>query len=373
MLRFGSMICAAVIFACHASAQLTVETVDTYNAALITKDAAVIKPAALSLASAAVNDADNPEAGLFAYEAAWTLCRIDACKEALPFAQAAEALPGAPPHAGLLAIYAAWKAAPEKASAKVLDAALEAAATSKPSGLSVAAYRARYNDQLAKRDYRGSERVARAAALHLRDAGAAFLPIRFEARLVEISSRFNYYPRIESAREMLALVGELDMVCHTDPAAEEKWAEARYWQAYAWMLTMNAFFASEDKPVLSEAEQSAVLDAEPPAATQKVAPVADEPEEPDICPGEFIQRPQIRYPSSAAAAGKFGSVILRVMVTDGKVSDVDVLASVPFDGFRDEVVQTVTKWRWAQTPGPAPSGCRPNNGGLIVPVIFEIG
>jgi len=192
---------------------------------------------------------------------------------------------------------------------------------------------------------------------------------RVEAQLVNISSAFNASPQAGQLQQMVHLRGELKRML---AQAEDKpdWMKETYWIANAWQGAMQAYLQSSSQRMISDSEIDKILA----SYVSDLPPAHDDEEEgkPPFCEGTFIQKPDIKYPSSAAFRGRIGSVMLTYKVRDGKVTEPKVLASVPIDGFRDEVVKAVSKWVYVPTEDPAKTGCRLDHDNIIQPFLFAI-
>ncbi|MEM9740024.1 MAG: energy transducer TonB [Pseudomonadota bacterium] len=83
-------------------------------------------------------------------------------------------------------------------------------------------------------------------------------------------------------------------------------------------------------------------------------------------------RPPLCDPSRAARRGQFGSVIAEIEIEDGQVSNVDILASIPVQGFRNLAKETVLQWGWiADDVQPEPD-CRMSRTNIILPIVFAL-
>ncbi|MEL7541911.1 MAG: energy transducer TonB, partial [Pseudomonadota bacterium] len=60
-----------------------------------------------------------------------------------------------------------------------------------------------------------------------------------------------------------------------------------------------------------------------------------------------VQSPKLRYPAKSKDKGMVGAVILGFdFASDGKIINPKVLAAVPSNEFDQELLETVSKWRY---------------------------
>ncbi|MBU3919527.1 MAG: energy transducer TonB [Alphaproteobacteria bacterium] len=357
-----------------AAAEITDADVLNYNAAVASGNVEQIRAAAQQLASAAIASEGDPQASLIAYESGWVLCQIGACAEALPAAEFAAAQAGGPEGATLLKAFAAWKVNPSVANEKSVDAALGAIQSAPPTGLSTSAVRERYASELQSRNFDDAARLAQLATAHFAAGGEAYERYLIEARTIDISSRFNVKPKASQLEEMIHLRGELSRSQHLYGDNVPDWMEKSFWVANAWQSAMNAFFSSEGKPGVSEKRAEQILESYENGLEQADAKAADVDPEPKLplCEGNFVRKPAMRYPSGMGSKGQFGALIVRFRFEEGKVRDPEVLAAVPMDGFRDEVLKTISKWYFKPSVDPAKAGCTLNRDSLIQEFVFSL-
>lgn len=358
-------------------AQITETDILEYNAAIETGDPLKVRSAAVQLANAAMADPADPAAGVAAYEAAWALCRFDACEEALPAARFAENLPGATAQEKLLSAFAAWKVQPSSSNARNLQAALSDTAPQPPSGMSVSAFREFYGARLVAAEYAAAERLARQAQSHFALGGEPFERFEIEARTIAITSRFNTSPRVAQLEEMAHLRGELSQMRRAAGRGRPDWMNDAYWLTNAWQSAMQAYFVSVADRRYRAARMTEILASygalEEPVEVYAGDDGRFETSSAPFCEGEVIQQPPMRYPTGLSMRGRFGAVIVRFRFENGRVRDPEVLAAVPFDGFREEVLRTVSQWYFEPSVDPALSGCRLDHPGAIQEFIFAIG
>lgn len=376
MRRLAVLILVLIGAVIPSQAQVTEADIVAYNTAIEAGDASMIQVAALQLANAAASDTENPEAGIAAYEAAWTLCRIGACEQALPAARFAASLPGATAQDKLLSAFAAWQVQSSSSNTRMLRAALNDAAPHAPSGMSVSAFREFYGARLLSRDYAAAERIAKQAQSHFALGGEPFQRFEFEARAIAITSRFNSSPRAAQVEEMVHLRGELSQMRRAAGRDRPDWMNDAYWLANAWQNAMQAYFVSTDRRFRAARMNEILASYEGGAAPIEIIEAA-EGEAGTIrarfCDGEMVQQPAIRYPAGQEMRGRFGSVIVRFRFEDGKVRDPEVLAAVPSDGFREDALRTVSQWYFRPSEDPVQSGCRLDHNSVIQEFVFAIG
>ncbi len=63
-------------------------------------------------------------------------------------------------------------------------------------------------------------------------------------------------------------------------------------------------------------------------------------------PGRFDMRPEMEYPRTANRQGRVGAVLLSFDIKDGRVSEAEVLAAIPNEGFAEDSIKTLKKWTW---------------------------
>lgn len=377
MRRLAALVTVLIGIGLSSHAQVTEADIVAYNTAIEAGDASLIKTAALQLANAAMSDPGNPEAGVAAYEAAWSLCRIGACREALPAAKFAESLPSATARERLLSAFAAWKVQTSYPNARVLQAALTDAAPLSPTGMSVSAFREFYGAKLTARDFPGAEKLAQQARSHFAGGGEAFQRFEIEARGIAITSRFNISPRVAHLEEMVHLRGELSQMRRAAGRDRPKWMDDAYWNANAWQSAMQAYFvAVGDRRYRAARIEEILAGYESKDELAEVVEVSEEEAERNrarFCEGGMVHEPPMRYPTGQGMRGRFGTVIIKFRLEDGRVHEPEVLAAVPFDGFRDEALKTISQWYFKPSEDPALTGCRLNHNNMIQEFIFAIG
>lgn len=351
-----------------ATASVTPELIEAYNSAFLSGNAEAQKSAARDLADGAMSDPQHPEAGLFAFEAAWTLCRFGACADGLNAARFAASQAGAPEHAPLLAAYAEWKVKPNKANRQKLESALTSAIPKVASSVSITAFRELYFSEAQKERFENAGRIARQAVTHFAPGGNAVVEFEIEARHVAIISGFTDSQDIEELEEMIDLAGRLNRM-RRESSETPEWMKDAYWRAEAWRMAMTAVFESRGERVPSDEAQLARIEAFSADLPPKID--EDETEKLRFCSGELVQRPSLVYPQEAANQGLVGAVLIGFSVRDGQMVDPKVLASVPNEGFKESALATVSKWKWKVTEDATAQNCRLDYKNMMVPLIWS--
>jgi len=369
-----SLCIGAMIGLSPAVAQVPDDVVIAYNQAIGSGDPASIRSAAVALGEAAIMQRADPDAATMAYEAAWQLCRLEQCTEAIAFAQFAvdepggeDALPRA--HRELLLAYASWRAEDSRKTRKQLDKALEAATNSPPSPMTIVAFWKRVEHDAVQGDNRSLMNTAAQAVAH-------FEPIRdiaFEmwsgAELLRITATFNERQSLETATDMAELQDALKVFRNGRMSEGEivpDWWERSYYTADAWRLAIGAYFESVNERRYDPDAVAAILERtewmpEPGQASDGARP---------FCKGRLIQKPELRYNTRALRKGMFGAVIVRFGVEGGQIVEPEVLASVPQGGFDEDVISRVSQWTYEFASPDA--NCRRSRSNIILPTIFQI-
>lgn len=371
------LLTAAAILLCVApsKADISDDDIISYNSAVASGDPQAMQQAASKLAAAVLEDRDHPDAGLLAFEAAWTLCRTGDCAAAVPAAALASQRPGAPHSAALLNAYVTWKVSPGRKNYNALNGELSKIAATPPTSVSVSAFRDVYVSALQKQDWLNLSKSAEQAAEHFKLGGDPVPQFRMEAKLLAVSSAFNYGPKSPQLSDMAHLRGELGRmrqlfdIEHPDEDYPE-WLESSYWSANAWEVAISAYFSSIGQKAISDKDIEEIVDSylvDLPVKTD------DEEGKLPMCEGTFVQKPSIKYPPIAGFRGRVGAVILGFRFDEaGKVRDAKVLAAVPTDGFRDEVIKAVSQWYFKPDEDPKTAGCRLEHNKVVQTYAFAI-
>lgn len=370
-MRAFAIIIVAALTGLVAGAEVKQSDVAAYNAAIGSSDIATQLAAARQLAQAAISDPANSESALLAYEAAWTLCRLGECASAIApaaFAASSDLAIGTP---RILSAYAEWKTTPSRSTLARLRAAFEAEADLPPTMISLRAFREVYLADNREGRFARSVDTAELAAEHFSKAEGGGLPeFGSEARLVAAVSGFVDRPKLSAMKKMAALSAELYGQYYRAGEDGPTWMKGHYWQSQAWLYAMHAYFKSRSQPSLNEADWTALQRAE-------VAGVPARPSQASVdvrplCAGELIQKPALTYPAAAKTKGINGAVIVGFDIDAGVLTNFEVLASVPLDGFREKSLKTVSQWTWRFTEAPGPH-CKTSHDNVVVPLTFWLG
>ena len=374
---------AALALGCVSSvgAQISNESIAQYNEAQKSKDLLALAAAARALVAESVSHSGDPQAAVIAFETAWTLVRLGHAADAQPAIDLLSRLPADGEHPSkedreLLSSFFDWKLEDSVETRRRLDARLEDMSDEKPSLLAVTAYRERYLSAYHARRWREAKQLASAATEHSEPERWKFLSFWSLSRLTELTAEFNARPRLRTLYALTHLEGQLSVDYVSFPEAEPPdWFIHVYYTVEAWRRTMQAYFASVRERSLRQSDRrveeirsgyrdKAELREEP-------AKKLDVPDLPPLCEGELSNEPRMKYPPGARRSGKYGAVILLLSLDEGKVSDAEVLASVPDPGFKEEALETVRKWRYVAA-ADAEQPCTLSVDQAIVPVIFSL-
>lgn len=369
-MKVFALLLAFALGAFVADAQVNQEDILAYNAAINGGDAAEQLAAARRLSKAALGEPSNPESGLFAYEAAWTMCRLGECAEAIEPAKFAGSLgvPGGTPE--IMSAYAAWKAKPGRSTHAALRAALASEAHIPPTMVSLRAFRESYLIDNQEGRFAESAGTARLAAEHFARADGGLPEFESEAKLAAAISEFIENPKLPAMRDLAELSAELYGQHYGAGKDGPSWIKDRYWQSEAWLYAIESYFEARNAPFITGTQREALRD----AVTADLPP-RPRPENYDArrtCEGELIQKPRMKYPRGALKEGLSGAVIVGFDLNDGTLENFEVLASVPYEGFREEALETVKKWKWRFTETPGPD-CKTSNDDVVVPLLFSMG
>ncbi|MEL7453831.1 MAG: hypothetical protein AAGJ50_10735, partial [Pseudomonadota bacterium] len=174
-MKLATLLFTALLGANLALAEISQSTISTYNSALASDGSAEeIAIAAEALGKDAIANADDDNAALYAFEAAWTLCRIGAFDKAVSISdfavQQGNIDDGATPSLEMrtvLASYAAWKAAPSRRTRRSLEAALDTLADGDASPVTITAHQDLYSSYARDGRWRSAARAADKAAAHM--------------------------------------------------------------------------------------------------------------------------------------------------------------------------------------------------------------
>lgn len=389
--------CVAALISCVvvapvAAAQDIDETILAYNDAVTGGDAQAKVAAAGDLGEAVLAHPERDDAARLAYEAGQTLCLYSDCKGAAPLAAFALNQPEADGPIGttdftLLKTYTDWRRNPDHDSRQELDEALAAKVDSDLTYLSLTAFHNRYAEDAISHHWKRASESAAEAARHFAPYRSIVGDQWSDARIVAITSSFNYDPDTEDVLDMVRHVSALKKYSASFDSNRPDWIKEQYYLADAWQMAMSAYFHSNqgtrlgthlrgpdpkdlDARISDIEDETEGLACGIPPADNRYSP--DEESSLPFCDGNFNMSPRLRYPSRAARKGMFGAVILKVGVEDLNVANVEVLAAVPNEGFSDDLVDTVKKWRWEVEEGVPGETCRTSRSNIIWPFVYQI-
>lgn len=364
-----------------AQAQVTPQKIAAFNTAATSGDVAALKAAATAIIDGAIADPADARADRFVFEAARRLCMKAGCEKT----EAAKAhliarkgqLQGVPQlSADLVTALIAFKEKSTKDSRKALDAVLETYVGQTPDLLSVTAYAARYNEDIAEARWNSAKASTLRAVKHLEAAKTEAPQLYYTARRVSLVAEFMADHEKEASVKLAHHYGEIRQMYNKVDEAPD-WLEEEYWTSEAWLDVQEAWFRSEGKrqKVLKQEEREAILAGYPlPESDEKKDDdkVKEKTNDRPFCEGTLIQSPELQYPKAAAFRGYLGALYLRVSLdSKGRVINPKVLASVPVKGFTEHTLETVKKWRWKKSKDAA-KNCRLNRENLIIPFSFTM-
>jgi TonB family protein len=369
-MKVFSFLLAFALGAFVADAQVKQEDILAYNAAINGGDAAAQLAAARRLSKAALGDPSNPESGLLAYEAAWTMCRLGECAEAVEPARFAVSVGVSGGTPEVMSAYAAWKAKPGRSTHAALRAALASEASIPPTMISLRAFRESYLIDNQEGRFAESAGTAKLAAQHFARAEGGLPEFETEAKLAAAISEFVENPKLPAMKNLAELSAELYGQYYSAGKEGPSWMKDRYWQSEAWLYAIDGYFEARNAPSISGKQREALRDAA--TADLPPRPRSENYDERRTCEGELIQKPRMNYPRGALKEGLSGAVIVGFDLNDGTLENFEVLASVPYEGFREEALETVKKWKWRFTETPGPD-CKTSHDNVVVPLLFSTG
>ena len=187
---------------------------------------------------------------------------------------------------------------------------------------------------------------------------------------------FNHRQKKEALIEMVEVEAHLHTLEHVRGEELEDWVRPMKYRAEAWQLAMIAYFDSANKRRPSDTELDAIKEElHPPGyhddAAEKGPPLSDRL---PFCDGKYKKKRALRYPRGGVRKGMYGSVIVEVdTASDGKFQNVEVLAAVPSEGFREHATKVISTWSWQPVAGVTPGAdCRLEGEGMIIPIVFSL-
>lgn len=273
------------------------------------------------------------------------------------------------------AAYSAYETKPDKTTRKALLEALDIY-DGAPNTTTVSAHlRVMVDDTYAAKP-RELFKSATMAREHLEPI-ANVLPQQYiEARYVAAVAHFNDRQKSAAMLELAHVQGLANQI-NSDGDEYLEWATSLRYKSEAWRMAMEAYFQSKGERFPSDQEINTILStykADP--ATVNAAADSDETTEGQLpfCDGELKQRPKMRYPAGKAMRGMYGALLLELNFDEtGQVVDPIVRASVPFEGFSEKALKTVSKWKYvAEDKKAVGVSCRLSRGNVILPMLFAI-
>ncbi|MAP94961.1 MAG: hypothetical protein CMK07_08420 [Ponticaulis sp.] len=376
-----------------AHAELTSAALSNYNTAVNNNDDTEIVRTARILVDEAISDPQNPNATIAAYEASLKLCERGHCDDASDGADFVVGQPDTASHPvmrdrQLLKAYVDFKVKSNGSSRSSLKDALEPVKTANPSVLSLRAFIQLANEYYSRADWGDAFRTSSNAVEHLATVKSSVPDAYFIARETAATSYLLHQRGPDAQEDLIRLNAELEQLrsrYEAEGVDIPDWLERTYWRSEAWVGVAQALFWSNDtrgslseyragksnnRP-LSEKQIDEIRAEYPLAESDEPSSEAEDGQLP-FCEGELKQTKAIRYPSSAAFNGMVGSVILRLKFDEkGNVTEPEVLAAVPIAGFEEELIESVSEWRW-QKSDDEDKACRLNRENVIMPVTFSI-
>ncbi len=375
-----------------AQAQISADSLTAFNQDVETGDAAAIEVATTNLMNEAIANPDDPDALIVAYEAALKLCDID-CAAALPGAEFALGFPATGQHPimaerELLAAFAGFTAESTRDTRRELLAALNN--IQDPTLLSARAFMPLYAD-LASRDNLGdAAAVAGLAVRKLRPVRSSVLQYYLHAAETHATTSFLEAKTLESHEALVrwnAELRELKASVGSDDAPE--WLERAFWRSEAWLGLAGVFYSSTDKngdgsgrfrrgdvTYLSEDAVAAIYqEYSIPDDFDVVLTGQDVANGLPVCGAIPRASDGLNYPRSALSNGDIGYTILRYdMDEDGYVIDesVRMLAAVPEGVFEEEVIDSLSDWRFRVTGDLRPPECYIQRTNIIHTISFSL-
>lgn len=347
-----------------------------YNSAREAGDPQTMASAARELAAAAIANPERSDAALLGFEAGSTLCLVNDCEGALEVAEFAVGLTPSsnlPPTDQRVALLALTRYAKRetRSTRRALDEALTPLIDSDPSLLSVLAFRRRLDDAVSAGKWRQAVKSASEAAIHFEKLEDVRPDLLASARMTAITAAFNQSPKSSQILDMArfeATYGAMRSDIHSLDEENPKWLDDAYFSAFAWRLAMTSYFESSSRQRPADEEIEDILgDYASPSAEQTVVPGAL-----PACEGRPNYEPKLRYPRGQAVRGRIGAVVVRFKVRDGEIVEPEVLAAVPYEGFKEGVLETILKWKWELDDDQPERPCSPDHDNVLVPYVFSL-
>ncbi|MEO1027920.1 MAG: energy transducer TonB [Pseudomonadota bacterium] len=378
-------VCFGTLSSGWAAAQTADDIIRSFNQAKRSGSIADRVSASEALGAFAIANPDEEDAFILGYEAAQTLCRLGECAAAVPITDwLATQAPDAevePTDLAVLIALANWSEKPRGKQRKALDEALGAIVDRAPSLLSVVAFQRRYSSDLsAQSNWGRAAESAGDAADHFAQAKGVIGMQWSDARTSELAARFNNKRAEQTVLNMAKHERDLGIMINEardDEGNYPEWLDDHKYRADAWRMAMEAYFLTNKPKTTAQRLINEAKEVVGEFGGPTVPPGVDE-EEPEqeglpFCAGRFDMKPSLQYPSGAAQRGLFGAAIMRITVADGEVSEVEALAAVPFEGFKESAAKTIAKWKWITTDDGVGVTCGLDRENIVLPLTFSLG
>lgn len=262
--------------------------------------------------------------------------------------------------------------------AALRDALLARSEASGVDMTSVLAWEVLYVADWSAGDWEAAETDALAAAEFFKRQPKGLLHRQRKAELTAASAMFlqgrnrvtkgrnDYYDRMVDIND--AIVADINA---SASESDRKLLWPLKWQAEAWSMAMWSYLSSTYSQIdsfISTKVEARTL------AQPTMAQYAEDPENAHLplCEGRFDGK-KLTYPSSKAYQGIVGAVIARMEVaSDGKVTNVELLAGVPLESFGESVVSTLKTWTFKPDKGQDRSACKLNSRNRVFGVTFRM-
>lgn len=386
-------VAAAAMLACTAPGAQAGDInsiISTYNEAATNGGTDAKLKAAAALGEAAMASPDRDDAALLALEAAKTLCLYGDCEAAIPLAvwvagETGEAGSVSQAEVALVEAFARWRVRQTLSTRNRLNEALEPFVDGDLSTLTLAAFQRRYAHDAAKGKWGDAYRSASEASRHFEPFRGVIGEQWSDAKIIEIIAGFNMTPEPEEVIAMAEHHVALSEMIPQYPDPKPDWIYDHFYLTLAWDNALMAYFQSgygerqwsnlSDTDVAAlNAKQRAIMREARWPRTRTSSRTETSGSDLPFCDGDLRRKPMIRYSMADAQRGRFGSVVLRLAVEAGKVSDVELLAAVPSDRFEQDVIDAVSQWTWIPDEDEVPGKtCRMSRRNMIQEVIFSIG
>lgn len=370
-----------------AAADEVTDAIVAYNQAREAGEANAHIAASIKLGDTALANKTNPNAVIMAFEAGQTLCLLQDCQGASPYAdwaatQIAENAGLRTADIALLQAYAAWRGDTSGRTRNALNRALTSVETTEPTLLSMVAFATRYQSDMADGRWGAVRRSAGAAAKHFESDKSTIPTYYINAKSSQTIADFVDRPTPEGVLDFARLEVEWEVLNHEFGIESEPGMKDLYWIINAWHLATQAYTISDfsiakrkRNQIVEEAEL--ILDDIPAGARCNICQASEASEEPlgdrklPFCEGTFNMEPEMEYPELPAWRGYFGAVLLRLSVKNGEVDTVEPLAAVPTKVFEQHAIDTVKQWTWKVESGTPGETCRLDRSNIILPLTFQ--